>query len=333
MKDKSLIAKSRQACSKAIELGNAGAAGHVCLGTIASGSGKYEDAVEQFRSAVQLEPSNEDAYIGLGGAYEQLSKTSDAENIYKKIVQLRPKYWRGYNLLGAFYLRQAQYDDAARMFQKVVEITPESFRGYANMGATLLYEAKYAEAIPPLEQSLAIHSTADTYSNLGTAYYYQHRFKEAAQTYEKTVQLNDKDYTNWGNLGEAYYLSGERPKADTAFRKAITMAKEDLAVNPRDPQLLRSLANYHAMINDRTNALKYLNQSLEQSKVDKDALFSAAQIYNDLGDKGLALEWLGKALRAGYAPGMLRQQPDLDNLHGDARFEGLLNSTGSSLDK
>ena len=93
-KDKSLIAKSRQACSKAIELGNAGAAGHVCLGTIASGTGKYEDALEQFQSAVQLEPSNEDAYIGLGGAYEHLGKTSDAENTYKKIVQLRPKYWK-----------------------------------------------------------------------------------------------------------------------------------------------------------------------------------------------------------------------------------------------
>ncbi len=201
------------------------------------------------------------------------------------------------------------------------------------MGATLLYEAKYAEAIPPLEQSLAIHPTADTYSNLGTAYYYQHRFNDAAQTYEKAVQLNDKDYTNWGNLGEAYYLSGERAKADTSFHKAIAMAKQDLFVNPRDPQLLRSLANYHAMINDRPNALKYLNQSLELSKVDKDALFSAAQIYNDLGDKGLALEWLGKALRAGYAPGMARQQPDLENLHGDARFESLLNSTGSSLAK
>jgi eukaryotic-like serine/threonine-protein kinase len=117
-KDKSLIAKSRQACSKAIELGNAGAAGHVCLGTIASGTGKYEDGVDQFQSAVQLEPSNEDGYIGLGGAYEHLSKTAEAENTYKKIVQLRPKYWRGYNLLGAFYLRQAQYDDAARMFKK-----------------------------------------------------------------------------------------------------------------------------------------------------------------------------------------------------------------------
>jgi hypothetical protein len=32
-------------------------------------------------------------------------------------------------------------------------------------------------------------------------------------------------------------------------------------------------------------------------------------------------------LRAGYAPEMVRQQPDLDNLRGDARFEELLKSS------
>ena len=105
-KDKSFIAKSRQACSKAIDLGNAGAAGHVCLGVINSGTGKYEEAADQFQRAAQLEPTNEDALIGLGGAYERLGKPQDAEATYKKIVQLRPSYWRGYNLLGAFYLRQ-----------------------------------------------------------------------------------------------------------------------------------------------------------------------------------------------------------------------------------
>jgi tetratricopeptide (TPR) repeat protein/TolB-like protein/tRNA A-37 threonylcarbamoyl transferase component Bud32 len=328
-KDKSLIAKSRQACSKAIDLGNAGAAGHVCLGVIENGTGKYEEAVNQFQSAVQLEPSNEDAYIGLGGAYERLGKTQDAENTYKKIISLRANYWRGYNLLGAFYLRQAQYDDASKMFHKVVELTPESYRGYANLGATLIYEAKYADAIKPLEQSLAIHATAPTYSNLGTAYYYSHKFAEATSTYEKAVQLDDKDYLNWGNLGEASYLAGEHPKATEAYKKAIALAKQDLAVNPRDPQLLRTLANYYAMIDDGAESLKFLGKALEQSKSDKDSLFSASLIYNHLGDKGLALEWLGKALRAGYTPGMIMQQPDLDNLHGDARFEDLLRSTAS----
>jgi serine/threonine-protein kinase len=329
IKDKSSIAKSRQACSKAIDLGNAGAAGHVCLGVIASGTGKYEDAVDQFQRASQLEPTNEDALTGLGGAYESLGKPQDAENTYKKIVQLRPGYWRGYNLLGIFYLRQAQYDDAAKMFQKVIERTPESYRGYLNLGAAYLYEAKYAEAIKPLEQSLAIRPRANTYANLGTAYYYQHRFEDAARNYERAVQLADKDYTNWGNVGEAYYLSGKRDKAQQAFQKGIELAKEGMLVNAHDPVLLRDLSNYYAMLDDRADALKYLDQAIAQSKSDKDALFSAAVVYNRLGDTGTALEWLGKALRAGYSPQMALAQPDLDNLHGDPRFQELLKASSS----
>jgi tetratricopeptide (TPR) repeat protein len=328
-KDKSFIAKSRQACSKAIDLGNAGAAGHVCLGVIASGTGKYEDAVDQFQRASQLEPTNEDALTGLGGAFESLGKPQDAETTYKKIVQLRPSYWRGYNLLGGFYVRQAQYDDAAKMFQKVIEHTPESFRGYANLGAVYIYEAKYAEAIKPLEQSLAIHATADTYSNLGTAYYYQHRFTDAVRVYEKALQLDDKDYTNWGNLGEAHYLSGERDKSVQAFKHAIELANQELAVNPRDPQLLRNLADYYVMIGDRANSLKYLDQELKQGGFDKESLFDAAEVYDHLGDTGLTLEWLGKALRAGYSPQRAMVQPDLDNLHGDPRFQELLKASSS----
>lgn len=325
-KDKSFIAKSRQACAKAIDLGNSGGSGHVCLGVLDSGTGTYEDAVDQFQRAAQLEPTNDDALIGMGGAYERLGKPQEAENTYKRIVQLRPSYWRGYNLLGIFYLRQAQYDDAAAMFQKVIERTPQSFRGYANMGAAYLYEAKYAEAIKPLEQSLAIHATADTYSNLGTAYYYQRRFSDAAQTYEKAAQMNDQDYTNWGNLGEALYLDRRPSDAETAFRKAIGLAKKKLEVNPRDSQVLKSLADYHAMIGDRRHALGYLNEALTQSKFDKDSLFRAAIVYNDLKDTGPALEWLGRSIRAGYSTELISQHPDLDNLHNDPRFSNLLKS-------
>jgi eukaryotic-like serine/threonine-protein kinase len=326
-KDKTFIARSREACSKAIDLGNAGAAGHICLGVIENGTGQYENAVRQFQSASELEPSSEDTYIGLGQAYVGLGKVEDAEATYKKIIAIRPNYWRGYNLLGVFYLRQAQYEDAAKMFQKVADLTPLNYRGYLNLGAALLYEAKYAEAIRPLEQALATHPTDSIYSNLGTAYYYQHRFHDAAQAYDKAVQLNAKDYSNWGNLGEACYLDGDRPKARASFNKGIELAKAALSVNSRDPVVLRDLANYYAMIDDRAHALEYLNRALQESKSDKDALFSAALIYNRLGDKGQALEWLAKAMRAGYSPEMARQQPDLDNLHGDARFEDLLKST------
>ncbi len=327
-KNKSFIAKSQQACLKAIDLGNAGAAGHVCLGVLNNGTGKYEEAVQQFRSAIELDGSNPDAYVGLGKAYELLGKPQDAENTYKKMIALRPNYWLGYNVLGAFYLSQAQYDDATKMFQKVVALTPESFRGYSNLGATLLYEGRYAEAIKPLEQSLAIRGAASTYTNIGTAYYYQRRYHEAAQAYEKAVQIDEKNYALWGNLGEACYLDGERPKARAAFERAVALARAELAINNRDPTLLGALAKYSAMMDDRAHSLAYLSQAVAGSGSNKEVLFSAATIYNHFGEKGQALEWLGKALRAGYSPEMARQQPDLDNLHGDARFEDLLKSTG-----
>jgi eukaryotic-like serine/threonine-protein kinase len=327
-KEKSFITKSQEACMKAIDLGNAGASGHVCLGVLDNGTGKYEEAVQQFQSATELDSSNPDAYVGLGKAYELLGKPQDAESAYKKMIALRPNYWLGYNVLGAFYLGQAQFDDASKMFQKVVALTPESFRGYANLGATLLYEAKYGDAIRPLEQSLAIHATAGTYANVGTAYYYQRRYRDAAQAYEKAVQMDDKDYSLWGNLGEAYYWEGERQKARAANQKAIALARAELSINSRDPDLLNALAKYFAITDDRGRALAYLNRAMEGSKSNKEVLFSAAAIYNHFGDKGEALEWLGKALRAGYSPEMARQQPELDNLHGDARFEDLLKSTG-----
>jgi eukaryotic-like serine/threonine-protein kinase len=197
----------------------------------------------------------------------------------------------------------------------------------------LLYESKYADAIKPLEQSLGIRATASTYTNIGTAYYYQHRYHDAVQAYEKAVQMDDKSHIFWGNLAEAYYWDNQRKKARSADEKAIGLAKPELAVNSHDPDLLNSLAKYFAMIDDRTHSLAYLNRAVEGSKSDKDILFSAAAIYDHLGDKGQALEWLGKALRAGYSPEMARQQPDLDNLHGDARFEDLLKSTGPGPNK
>ena len=41
-----ILAKSRQACSKAIELGNSGAEGHVCLGVIDNGTGNVHTAAQ-----------------------------------------------------------------------------------------------------------------------------------------------------------------------------------------------------------------------------------------------------------------------------------------------
>ena len=323
-KDKKFIPKARQACSKAVELGNAGASGHVCLGVLENGAGNYERAVDEFMRAIQLDPSSDGAYTGMASAYERLGKLNDAEKTYQQVINLRPRYWKGYNLLGSFYVRQAQYDKGAAMFQKVAELTPDSFRGYANLGAVYLAEGKYSEAIQPLNDSLRIRATAATYSNLGTAYFHLRRFPEAAGTYAQAARLDDRDYHIWGNLAIAQHFAGDSEEADKAYRKGIALAEDALKVNPRDPEVLRNLADFHVSLGDRAVALKYLDQALAYGKSDKEILFGAALVYNRLGETGTALEWLSKAMQAGYSLTTVRESPDLDNLHSNPRYQALV---------
>jgi serine/threonine protein kinase/tetratricopeptide (TPR) repeat protein len=322
--DQELIPKARQACSKAVELGNAGASGHVCLGVLENGAGKYEKALDEFTRAIQLDPGNDAAYIGLAAAYERMGKLNDAEKTYQQVINLRPNYWRGYNLLGIFYCRQAQYDKCVAMFRKVAEITPESFRGYANLGAAYLADGKYTEAIQPLNESLRIRATAATYTNLGTAYFHLRRFTEAARTYAEAARLDDHDYHIWGNLAIAQHFAGNGGEAEKAYRRGIALAEDALKVNTRDPEVLRNLADFHVMLGDRAAALKYLDQALAYGKSDKEILFGAALVYDRLGETGTALEWLRKALRAGYSLTTVRESPDLDNLHSNPRYQALV---------
>jgi tetratricopeptide (TPR) repeat protein len=112
-----------------------------------------------------------------------------------------------------------------------------------------------------------------------------------------------------------------------AFRKAILLASEGLKVNPHDPDVLSTLANYYSMVGDRKNALSYLGQALQYGHNDKDVLKDAASIYNQLGDSGPALEYLAKMVQAGYTPEKIRSMHDFDNLANTPAYRQLMKSS------
>jgi tetratricopeptide (TPR) repeat protein len=323
-KQKSWIEQAQQSCAKAIELGNAGAEGHVCLGTIENGTGQFEKAAEQFQQAVQLDPVNDLAYWQLAETYQSLNQLDKAEATYKRRISVRPDYWRGYSALGVFYFSQAEYDKAQAMFEKSTSLKPDDYHDYSNLGAALLYEGKDEEATQALEKSIAMQPSYPAYTNLAMAYLRLHKFDQATRTTLEALKLNNSDYQVWGNLGEAYYYGGNKAAAMEPYQKAITLAGEQLKINPRDPVVLSDLGTYWAMLGDRTHALDYLDRSLVGDSKDKELLFQAALVYNQLHETGTALEWLSKALAAGYSKAVVSKAPNLDNLHDNPRYQALM---------
>jgi tetratricopeptide (TPR) repeat protein/TolB-like protein/predicted Ser/Thr protein kinase len=324
-RDPQWVGQALAACQQAVVLGADLSDGHTCLGDVYNGTGKYELAVEQFRRAVELEPTSDAAYRGLGLAYERLGKPKEAEETYRRAIALRPHYWAGYSWLGVFYYFQARYAQAVEMFDQIVKLAPDSFRGYANLCAAYIAQGRYAEAIQACERSAAIRPTALAYGNLGNAYFGRRRFAEAGQAYDKAARMEPQEYLWWGNLGDARYSApGQRASATKAYEQAVSVAQEDLRVNPRDARALGYLAYYHAMLDNKQAALSSIRQALTLAPNDPELRFNAALTHNKLGQINQALEWLEKALAAGINPATVRDHPFLDNLRADPRYLELL---------
>ena len=288
-KDKRLTEQAISECEAAVTLGSAGAAGHICLGLVNSGTGKYREAVVEYQRAVELEPANESAAIGLAKALTNQGAIDDAEAAYQRVIDAHPQSYFAYNAMGAFYYSRSEYEKAIRMFQKVTELAPENYVGYLNLGGTYNDVGRFLEAIAPLKKSIALRPSYGGYANLGTSYFGLQKLDEAAAAYEQAVKLDPKQYVTWGNLGVAQYYGGSKPQAVVSYRKAADLAQEELKVNPRDVEVLSDLASYTSTLGEREQALSYLGKALQYGHGEKEVLATAAGVYNQFGETGLTL--------------------------------------------
>ena len=316
------------ACEKAVTASPSAAEGHNCLGVAYNGTGRYEQAAEHFQTAMQLKPSDDAAYSGLADSLEHRGQTADAEQVYQKAITLRPNYWAVYNQLGRFYSRYGRYRDAEQMFANVTRLQPDNVRGLSNLGAMQILEGRYADAVPTFQRAVAINPSADAFSNLGTAYFYTQRYSDAASVYAKAAELSPRDYLIHGNLGDAFSaMSGQREAAGDAYRTAIALAAEESRVNPRDASLLIKIAKYHAMLEEKDQALEVLARALKMKPREPESLFEIAVICQKTGSSEQVLAWLGKSLAAGFSLASVRDDPVFAPLHNDPRFQKLLSSS------
>ena len=323
-KGKDWLNKASEQCAQAVELNANLAEAHTCMGLFFNATGRYEQAVAEFRRASELDPNDDLAWRGLGGALEHLDKTGDAEAAYKKAISLRPQYWAPYNWLGRFYFQHARYTEAADTLRKALELAPENQKLYTNLGGIYVQIGRYDEAIVALRRSIELRPTMNAYSNLGTAYFYTRRYAEAGDAYREAAKLDNKDLVTWGNLGDAlYWTPGRRQEAAQAYRTALDLAAAKVSVNPNDASTIAYSAEYSAMLEDKPKSFTDINRALKLSPDDADVLFRAALVYNHFGDDKQTLALLQQAVQHGFSTTTIRDTPDFDHLNNNPLFAAL----------
>ncbi len=318
--DTELAKQALESCERARALSDVLSPVFVTLGLVHSGTGQAAQGLLDFQAALKRNPGSPDAYRGMGLAYAELGENSKADDAYREAIRLKPDYWAGYNQLGAFLYRLGRYREAEEQFLKVTKLAPQNVRGWSNLGALYHLMGREEEAEATLRTAVGLAPTSHGLNNLAVVQFYRGSYTAAAATLEQAVVLAPQDPKVRRGLAAAYYWAGEREKARKAYEEARVLARQALEVNPRDAPLRADLADIESMLGHAQEARTEAARSLELAPQDTEVMSRAGAAYEQVGDRDLALAWIGRALAGGYSRHEVESDPSLKALRADPRF-------------
>jgi tetratricopeptide (TPR) repeat protein/TolB-like protein/predicted Ser/Thr protein kinase len=327
--EKAWLDLAQRACDKAVieepELSQA----HVCRGLWARSKGDYDLAVEDFRHAVASEPTNDDAQRWLAITLEAQGRLDEAEDAYQGVIKTRPQYWAGYMSLAAFYKdRRHDYRRAIENYSKALDASPDNVPMHYALGAAYEDEGDYDKAISVLKKALELDPSAwPAYSNLGVAYLRSRKYGLAVPLLETAAAKAD-DYRASGNLARIYWLTGEKAKALNEYRTAIDQGEKLLQVNSKQADVHVLVGRYYAMLHNKDQATSHLTLALNAHPTDPHYLIIAAVSYLQLEDRNNAITYLQEAIAHEARLIDVRAEPELDELQSNSRFKALFPGQG-----
>ncbi|WP_422926828.1 tetratricopeptide repeat protein [Singulisphaera sp. PoT] len=230
---------------------------------------RYDQAMANYREALELDPNSPDANNLLGAALDALGKPDEAFAYYRKAVKLEPIYPDARNNLGSALAREGNLREAVAQFSEAVRQRPEFPLAQKNLGLALsrlgrLREASTAltkatrlapedpelwqllavsqaklgrldDAIEAFSKALALRpDSGGLERDIGLALEQKERLDEAISHYAAAVRHEPSLVDNRILLGSALARRGRLDDARLQFQ-------EGLKLEPENPELRRSL--------------------------------------------------------------------------------------------
>jgi len=314
---------AQQACRDSLHFGALRSAPHICLATLESGTGQYNQAIEEFSGALQFDPLNTDAHLGRGRSYELSGRAAEAEKDYSQAIGIAPKDWHGYALLAGLYKSLERYPEAVTQYELSKDARPDNSQPLFSLGAVYLELGQYDKAIVTLNKAVDLHPTFGAYEDLGTSLLDERNFEPAIDKFQTGVKIAPEEYIGYGNLARAYLYADRPQPARENYERAIDLAKKRLRVNREDPDANLMLAVYLVMLGRKDEADPYLDRALFLRPDAGETFFWAAVVRLRQGNRARSLEWLRKAHAVKYSPAEIDHAPEFYELRHDPEFKSI----------
>ena len=156
-------------------------------------------------------------------------------------------------------------------------------------------------------------------ADLGETFYYAKRYDESVTQLRKTLEIDPTSFYTHYNLGIALQAKGDLPGAIVEYEKAKQLSSDNLLVSTL-------CAAAKAQAGDKDAARRMLSDLDKESQHREILGYWRTLLYLSLNNKEEALRWLEQSFkeRDGSNINWIKVDPLLDSLHGDPRFETLV---------
>jgi arylsulfatase A-like enzyme/Flp pilus assembly protein TadD len=168
-------------------------------GVVLAGEGRFDQAVAEFKKALELAPEDPLIHAGLAHALEQKGDLADAARYCREALRLDPDNPRRLYDLGTVLGKQGNYEEAAEYLAKFTALNPEDVPALTNLGLVLARQNKLDEAMLHLSEAVRLRpEDGQVHLTMGGVLEENGRMKEAVAQYDQAVRLNPKR-PDWAN--------------------------------------------------------------------------------------------------------------------------------------
>ncbi len=127
---------------------------HLRLAKLLSQQGDPNGAIEEYQTAIQLNPILLEAYRELGAAYIDKHEWEKAEKILQKSTELNPYDSQAFYWLGRSLLAQAHFPQAREAFAATTILSPTDAEAHSDLGLVLMAQGHIKEAENTLRHTI-----------------------------------------------------------------------------------------------------------------------------------------------------------------------------------
>jgi len=167
---------------------------------------------------------------GLSGLKTQ--HFEEAIEAFSRAIEINPDRVEAYNNRGIAWCKKGDYDRAIADYNKALEIDPRCADVYNNRGGVWLYKGEYDLAIHDFDKALGINPNfAKAYSNRGAGWFCKGDFELAIDDYNKALEINPNSAET--NKQLAWILSVYSGNVKKDCSKAAVLPEKEEQPDPK----------------------------------------------------------------------------------------------------